>query len=207
MTGRRLTRNDVELIAKEPLHQGYFRVDRYRLRHRRFDGGWTGEVDRELLERGHAAAVLLWDPGADAVVLIEQFRIGPYAAGREPWQIEIVAGIIDTDETPEAVARREAVEEAGIEVTDIAPVCTVMASPGAVTESIALFVGRIDSAGAGGVFGLAEEQEDIRVHLLPLAEALAWADEGRIENPPALITLLWLARHGERLRAQWLGAP
>ena len=207
MTERPMTRDDVELIAREPLHRGYFQVDRYRLRHRRFDGTWTGEVTRELLERGHAAAVLLWDPARDVVALIEQFRIGPYVAGRSPWQIEIVAGIIDGDDAPEAVARREADEEAGLAVSELVPVATVMASPGAVTETIALYVGRIDSEGAGGVFGLAEEHEDIRVHLMPLDEALARVDAGTIENPPALITLLWLARHRAGLRERWLGAP
>jgi ADP-ribose pyrophosphatase len=198
------TREDVELIATEPLHRGYFQVDRYRLRHRKFDGGWTDEVSRELLERGHAAAVLLWDPGTDAVVLIEQFRIGAYVGGQDPWQIEIVAGILDADgEGPEDVARREAEEEAGCTVTALAPVFTILASPGAMSETIALYVGRVDSAGAGGIFGLAEEHEDIRVHVVPLDEALAWVDGGRIANTPAIITLQWLHRHRDALKARW----
>lgn len=198
------TRDDVEITGIEPLHRGYFRLDRYRLRHRKFGGGWSAEMTRELLERGHAAAVLLWDPGADAVVLIEQFRVGAHVGGRSPWQLEIVAGILDAaGESAGEVARREAREEAGCEVSELVPILTLLASPGAVTETIALYLGIVDSAGAGGVFGLAEEHEDIRVVVAPLDEALDWVDAGAIDNPPALVALQWLARHRDRLRSGW----
>src|SRR3546814_7835017 len=77
---------DVEIAARDTCYQGYFRIDRYRFRHRLHGGGWSGEITRELFERGHAVAVLPYDPQADAVVLIEQFRIGAYAAGLPCWQ-------------------------------------------------------------------------------------------------------------------------
>lgn len=197
---------DVQIEEVTPVFQGYFRVDRYRLRHRRYDGTWTRPITREVFERGHAAGVLPYDPQRDEVVLIEQFRIGPYARGDAPWQVEIVAGIIGAGETAPDVARREAIEEAGCTVTDLEPVAAYYMSPGAVSEHMTLYCGRADTRGVGGVHGLAEEDEDIRVTVLPFADALARARDGTIANSPALIALLWLALERDRLRARW-GTP
>src|SRR5262249_48086283 len=122
-----MTEEDFELIEKTTAYQGYFRVDVYRFRHRLFAGGWSGEMRREVFERGHAVAVLPYDPERDAVVMIEQFRIGAAAADMPLWQLEFVAGIIDEGETPEAVARREAHEEAGCEILDVVPVYRYLA--------------------------------------------------------------------------------
>ena len=120
---------DVELVEKTRPYDGYFHIDVYRLRHRRFGGGWTEVMSREMFERGHATVVLPYDPARDAVVLIEQFRIGAYAAGLEPWLIEPVAGIVEAGETPEAVARREAIEEAGCELVLLAGLLGTLALP------------------------------------------------------------------------------
>ncbi|MGH6961254.1 MAG: NUDIX domain-containing protein, partial [Dongiaceae bacterium] len=114
-----MTNQDFQLIEKSTPFQGYFRIDLYRFRHRLFAGGWSGEVRREVFERGHAVVVLPYDPERDAVVMIEQFRIGAAAAGMPMWQLEMIAGIIDEGETPEAVARREAREEARCEILDL----------------------------------------------------------------------------------------
>src|ERR1700748_3636597 len=90
-----------EILERKTVFQGYFRIDRYVFKHKKFDGSWTGPVTREIFERGHAAAVLLYDPVRDEVALIEQFRAGALAAGWNPWQIEIVAGIVDAGEAGE----------------------------------------------------------------------------------------------------------
>ena len=153
----------VEIIHRKTAFKGYFQVDHYRLRHRKFDGGWTESMDREVFERGHAAAVVLYDPRLDVVVLIEQFRVGAYAAGVEPWLIEVVAGIIDPGETPEAVVRREAQEEAGCAIGDLHPIGSFLATPGGSSETLTLFCGRVDASEAGGIHGLDHEGEDIRV--------------------------------------------
>ena len=101
--GSAMTDDNFQLIEKTTNYQGYFRIERYRFRHRLFAGGWSGEIRREVFERGHAVAVLPYDPERDAVLLIEQFRIGALAAAGMPaWQIEVIAGIIDEGETPEA---------------------------------------------------------------------------------------------------------
>ena len=193
----------VEILEKTTPFEGYFRVDRYRLRHRKFEGGWTGTIQREVFERGHAAVVLPYDPDQDRVVLIEQFRIGALAAGREAWLIETVAGIIEPGETAADLVRREAREEAGCEIADLEEIGTFFPTPGGSSETLALFVGRTDSRGLGGVHGLDSEDEDIRVLVPRLDEALAWLAEGKILNLNAVVPLQWLALNRDWLREKW----
>ena len=208
--------DDVEVESRETVFSGYFRVDQYRLRHRLFAGGWSGTVGREVFERGHAVAVILYDPDRDLLVLIEQFRIGAFAAlasqphpegTMTPWLLEVVAGIIDEDESPEAVARREAMEEAGCEILELEPVCRFLLSPGVMTESLELFCGRVDAGGVGGIHGLEDEHEDIRVLAVPVDEAFRWLDEGRFVNATALVAMLWFRLHHEDLRRRWRRSP
>ncbi len=194
---------DVEVLERTIPYDGYFRIEAYRLRHRRFGGGWTEVMTRELFERGHAAVVLPYDPARDRVVLIEQFRIGAYAAGLGPWMIEAVAGIVESGETPEEVVRREALEEAGCAVTALEAIGTVMPSPGGSSETLHLYCGRVDSEGVGGLHGLAHEHEDIRAFTLPLDAALERLALGDIVNANAVMTLQWLALNRARLQRTW----
>ncbi len=194
---------DVEIIERGTPYQGYFRIEAYRLRHRRFEGGWTDVMTRELFERGQAAVVLPYDAVRDRVVLIEQFRIGAYAAGLGPWLIEAVAGIVEPGETPQAVVHREALEEAGCRITALETIGRVLPSPGGSSEILHLFCGRVDSEGVGGVHGLDHEHEDIRTFALPLEDALARLARGEILNANAVMTLQWLALNRARLRAAW----
>ncbi len=196
-------RGDVEIVAKETVFKGYFQVDRYRLRHRTFAGGWTAEVTREVFERGHAVAVLLYDPAADRVALIEQFRPGAYASGGKPWLVEMVAGIVEEGEATDEVARREVREEAGCEVLDLVHALDFSASPGASSETVRLYCARVDAAGIGGLHGLEHEGEDIRVFTVTSDEAIAMAKDGRVDNSTGLIALLWLAGERDNLRKRW----
>lgn len=197
----------IDILAKETVHQGFFRVDCYRLRHRLHDGGWTTEMSREVYERGHTVGVLLYDPAADAVVLVEQFRLPPHLAGFPAWQIEIVAGIIGpNDPSPEEVARREAVEEAGVTIEGaLVPMARYMPSPGGSTETIDLFCGKADSSSAAGVHGLADEHEDTKVVVLAYREALRRLEAGAIVNGPTVLSLYWLRANRARLRRRWPG--
>jgi ADP-ribose pyrophosphatase len=198
-----MDRSDVEILAKDTVYDGYFRIDRYRLRHRRHEGGWTGEITREVFERGHVAAVLPYDPERDAVVLIEQFRIGAWAAAKPCWLTEIVAGVIDDGESAEAVARREMEEETGCPVTALEPIGSYLSSPGGTSESVALFVGRVDSRKAGGIHGLPDENEDIKVLARPWSEVEAELKAGLLTNAATLIALQWLALNRDALRRRW----
>lgn len=197
--------DDVRVLACDTVFQGYFRIDRYRLQHRRHDGGWTEELTREVFERGHAVGVLPYDPLRDEVVLIEQFRVGAHAAGWAPWQLEVVAGIIDEGETAEDVARRESLEEAGLTLLELAPIADFLVSQGAVSETVRLFCGRVDATGAGGIHGLEHEGEDIKVVVVPFAELTALLAENKVTNATGLIALQWLLLNRDALRARWSG--
>lgn len=196
---------DVEILRQENCYQGFFRLERYRLRHSLFAGGWSGEVVRECLERGHAAAVLPYDPVLDKVLLVEQFRIGAFTAGRPPWLLEPVAGIVEPGESVEEVARRESVEEAGCELGRLECICDYIMSPGGCSESISLFCGEVDSSQlqSGGIFGLDEEHEDIRLHVLDFAQAMDLLEAGRLGSATPIIALQWLALKRDWLRRRW----
>ena len=125
-----LAKNDVEIIARETVYRGFFSLDVYRFRHRLFNGEMSGEVRREIFERGHAAVLLPFDQVRDEVVLIEQIRIAAYDTSETPWLLEMVAGMIEEGESVENVARREAIEEAGLIVKRSQPVLSFLASPG-----------------------------------------------------------------------------
>jgi ADP-ribose pyrophosphatase len=202
MTG---TRDDVEVVERETVFQGYFRMDRYRVRHRLFAGGWSDVITREVLERGHAVSLLPYDPERDEVVLIEQFRAGALAAGTDPWLLECVAGIIESGEQSEDVARRECIEESGLRVTGLLRIGRMLVSPGAVSESIEMFVGRVDTTDAGGIHGLAHEHEDIRVSVHGIPEIRGMLDGGRIVVSHTIAALQWLLLNRDSVRSAWLG--
>jgi ADP-ribose pyrophosphatase len=197
--------DSVEILARDTAYRGYVTVDRYRIRHGLYRGGMSGEISREVVERGRAVGVLLYDPAADAVVLIEQFRLPAKLAGFSGWEIEIVAGMADEDDASDAdVARREASEEAGLAVKgEFIPIHRYLTTPGIATETIALFCGRVDSSGAGGIFGLEQEHEDIKVLVLPYRAAMALLRRDRISNGPTVVALYWLAANRTRLRRLW----
>ncbi len=196
---------DVEILARERSHDGYFRLDTVTLRHRRHDGEMSGPLRRELFYRGPIAAVLLYDPVRDEVVMVEQFRLGAFEAGQPPWLLEIVAGMVDEGEDVETCARREAVEETGLEVQELEKIHAYLVSPGGSDETADLFVGRVDASGAGGLFGNDHEGEDIKVVTLSSGKALARLNAGRISNAMTIVALQWLALNREALRDRWLG--
>ena len=197
------SRADVELIEQEPCFRGFYRLDRLHLRHRLFAGGMSKVISRELFIRPDAVCVLPYDPLRDCVVLVEQFRVGALEKSANPWLLELVAGLIDTDESPDQVARREAVEEAGLELTELWPITQYYPSPGGSNERVHLYLGRCDSRKACGVHGLAEEGEDIRVHLYSFEQALAALDQGLMDNAASLIALQWLALNRQQVRQKW----
>jgi ADP-ribose pyrophosphatase len=199
---------EFEILEKIIGYRGFFSLERYRLRHQLFSGGWTPEISRECLERGHAVAVLPYDPRRDQVVLIEQFRIGALALPQGPWLLEIVAGIIGPSEAKLDVARREALEEAGCQLFDIVPIGEYLVSPGSSSETISVYCARVDASQAGGVHGLTEEHEDIRVHVLALEEALNLLGSGAIFSATPIIALQWLALNRRTLLQRWtLASP
>ncbi|WP_369601103.1 ADP-ribose diphosphatase [Hahella sp. SMD15-11] len=200
------THDDVEILKREPLSDGFLKVYRYHLRHRLFRGGWSPVLTREVVVRHGASCLLPYDPVRDEVVLVEQFRVGALTSPRSPWLLELVAGIHDDGTSAEEVARREAEEEAGLTVTDILPICEFQASPGGLAEHVYLYCGRVDTSAAGGIHGLAEEGEDIRVHVMSREEAWRRLQAGELDNAPVIIAIQWLMLNLERVRKAWSGA-
>ncbi|EJG2003502.1 TPA: ADP-ribose diphosphatase [Vibrio parahaemolyticus] len=196
------TSRDVEIISKESVFEGFFKMVKYRFKHKLFAGGWSDVVEREMFERGHAAAMLPYDPKTDQVVIIEQIRIGALEH-EHPWQLEIVAGMIDRDESAEEVIRREAEEEAGITVGRVASVTSYYPSSGGCSEKLDVFVGEVDASKAHGIHGLDYEDEDIRVHVLSREQAYQWMKDGIFENGASIIALQWLQLNHQELRSQW----
>src|SRR5215469_4157844 len=195
---------DVAITNAEIAFERFLRVDIFRFRHRLFSGEWSGLRSYDVLRRGPAVAIALYDPDRDTVVLVEQFRLPALLARSSPWQIEVAAGLIDGDETAEAVAIRETREETGLTlIGEPVSIQQYLPSTGASDESVFLFCGHVDSTSAGGVYGLPEEHEDIRVTVKPWAEIEAMLEAGTIESSHTVIALYWLSRHRQHLRQLW----
>ena len=197
---------DLEIIEAKTGFARHIQVDVVRFRHRLFAGGWSGERVFDIIRRGAAVAVLLYDPDRDSIVFVEQFRLAALYGGRSPWQLENVAGLIDTEhETPEEVALREISEESNLEpLGSLIPIQRMLPASGTLDEVIWLYCARVDSTDAAGLYGLADEHEDIRVTVKTVAEAERMLDAGEIESGHTLVALYWLLRHLDRLRSEWL---
>lgn len=194
------SKDDCKIIAKESLHDGFFKVDRFNIQHQLFAGGHSETFSRELFERGEAAAVLLYDTTADVVILTEQFRIGAaFDSEASPWLLEVVAGMVETGEQADDVARREAQEEAGCIIHDLIPISSYWSSPGGTSEKIHLYCALLDSQGVGGIHGLDHEQEDILVRTIPFEQAYNAIASGEINNAATIIALQWLKLNQETL--------
>lgn len=181
------------------LYEGFYQLSRVHLQHEKFAGGWSGEVRREMLQRGNVGAVLPYDPDEDAIVLVEQFRIG--AMHREtPWLLEVIAGMVEEGEVPQDMVRREAREEAGLELDQLEPVMNYLSNPGNTTEEVFVFAATTSLADAGGLFGVASEHEDIRVRKFSSDEAIALLDDGALCNAVTVIAMQWFKANRERLR-------
>lgn len=198
--------DDVEVLQTETCHEGHLRVQRLQLRCRRYEGGWSAPFSRELLLREQGVGVLLYDPRTDQVLMVEQFRVGCLSDQQNgPWALELVAGLVDKDETPEQVAVRESEEEAGLRIDRVLPIVTYYNSPGGSAERLSIFCAAFDAEQvATGIYGLDTESENIRSCLVSRTAALDAIGNGRINNAMSIIALQWLQLNLSRVRAQLL---
>ncbi|MGV3001154.1 ADP-ribose diphosphatase [Vibrio sp. E150_018] len=194
--------SDVQIESKETVFNGFFKVVKYTFKHRLFAGGWSPPVIREMFERGHAAALLAYDSTRDQVVLIEQIRVGALEHS-SPWQLEIIAGINDKDEPLDQVVRREAKEEAGIEIGEVEHISHYYPSSGGCSETLDVFIGQVDAGLASGIHGVDDEDEDIQVHVMSREQAYQLVESGVIENGATIIALLWLELNHQKLKQRW----
>jgi len=193
----------VEIVKQDNCFKGFYKLDRVQLRHELFAGGMSRVISRELFVRHDAVCVLPYDPLRDEVVLIEQFRVGAVGKIDNPWLIEMVAGLIDREEELEEVAHREAEEEAGLTIGALWPITRYFPSPGGSDEYVHLYLGRCTSEGAGGLHGLEEEGEDIRVRVWSFDDAMQAVRDGQICNAATIISLQWLALNKDEIRGMW----
>ena len=194
---------DVQIISQSVPYRDFFAVSETHLTHRRFDGTTSVVIKRAAFLSGDAVTVLPYDPVRKRVLLIEQFRAGPLARGdAQPWSLEAIAGRIDAGETPEAAARREAMEEAGLSLGPLRQIASYYPSPGAMNEYLYSFVAICDLPdGTAGIHGLASEAEDIRGHLVGLDHLMDLVRSGEVNNAPLILTALWLAMSAQELQA------
>jgi ADP-ribose pyrophosphatase len=202
---------DVEVLDQQSAYDGFYQIQTLQLRHKLFAGGWSESIRRELFVRHEAVGVLLYDPQRDAVALIEQFRVGALGHLQQqqydgsPWMLELVAGLIDKNETVKEVACREAEEEAGVTVQQLEPIHNYYSSPGGSNEFCYLFCGCVDLETAGGIHGLEEEGEDIRVHVFSVEQCRQMLEQGELINAHTVIAVQWLLLHHHQLQQRWLG--
>lgn len=204
MPNSSFSQKDVEIITDEPLYEGFFSLKALTLKHRRFEGGWTGTLRREVFDRNPVAAILPYDPVLDQVVLIEQFRVGAYN-DKQPWMLELIAGIIENNESAEDMAYRETKEEAGLDILELQKIYEYWVSPGASTEYLSLFYGKVDSQSAGGIHGVIDENEDIKAHVLNADMAFDLVKQGKINNSATIMALQWLQLNRATILAKTTG--
>jgi ADP-ribose pyrophosphatase len=197
------SRKDVTTHRRESVFEGFFKMVRYQFTHKKYDGSQSELVTREVFERGHAVAVLPYDPVLNEFVLIEQFRYPALATSDDPWLIEVIAGIIEEGEDEPDVCVREAKEEANIDIFNLVKVLSYLSSPGGTSERLHIYVAQVDASNASGVHGLENEAEDIRVCRVKEVEAKQWLAEGKIDNAAAIIALQWFYLNKEDLLARW----
>ncbi len=192
------TAADADVISRETVYKGFFKVDKLTLRHRYFKGGWSQPVSRELFVRGDAVAAIIYDPCKHLVGLVEQFRVGALRGGENPWCIEVVAGMFEPGETAEDVILRELQEEADFIPQKLIPITRYYSSPGGTDESVYLYCALGDLEGAGGIFGVDHENEDIRFSVFDVEQVFSAMLTGRFNNAATLIALQWLQANRHR---------
>lgn len=194
------TSKDVEVTSREPLFSGFIQVEKVSLRHRLFNQSeYTPVLQRELVHRREAAGVLLYNDQKQQFALIEQFRVGALDDSQSPWQLEIIAGVLDGNESPESCIRRESLEESGCEVQDLEHLFSFYPSAGACSELFHLYVAETNLPAVGGVFGVDDEGENIQLHLFSYSEIQTLLDSGRLRNAPVIMALQWLAQHSKTI--------
>lgn len=196
---------DVEILDNTTCYSGFMQLNRITLKHRLFQGGWSAELMREVVHRDPGVGVLLYDPDLDKVLMVEQFRVGCLEDAGSPWKLELVAGLIDKDESAREVAIRETEEEAGVRIDRVIPVCEYYHSPGSSSEKLSIFCAGFDARREEGVFGLDAEHEDIRTVLLSRQAAEQAIRDGVIDNAMSIIALQWLGLNLAQVRQTLAG--
>lgn len=194
------THADVEILEQNWIYRGFVQVESCLLRHRLFQNQEFGPVlKREMVHRREAVGVFVHDPILKKFLLIEQFRLGALPSKDSPWQLEIIAGLIDQGEDAVDCIKREALEEANCKLQEVEFLYQYYPSTGASDELFSLYVATADLSQSGGVFGEETEGEDIKVHILDYADLDDLFSSGFVRNAALVIALQWFKLHLQRL--------
>jgi ADP-ribose pyrophosphatase len=187
------SKSDFKIHKHEYLYTGFIRVEKLSLDHRLFNQTTkTPILTRELIHRPEAAGVLIYDPQQQTIALIEQFRVGAIDDDISPWQLEIIAGVLDGDESPETCVRREALEESGCKIDQLQHLFSFYPSSGACDELFHLYAAQAELPSNGGVFGMPNEGENIKLHIIAYKDIPKLFSNGRLKNAPIIMALQWL---------------
>jgi ADP-ribose pyrophosphatase len=193
----------VTISKQQNCFKGFFTLDKLTLTHSLFAGGVSKPLQRELIHRGDAVAMLLYDPNADALVIIEQFRVGAVNDANGAWVYELVAGFQEQGESIEDVIQRELQEETGLESCRFEFISTYYSNPANSSDRVTLVCAQVDSSLAGGIHGVESESEDIRVHVFEYQQIGHFLSTGRLSSATPIIAIQWLQLNHERLRSEW----
>ena len=193
---------DVFIKKKKRIYKKFFRADSYFIKHKLFKGGVSKIINHEIFSRPSAVVVIPYDPKTDSLIMIEQIRIGALFSKNNisPWQFEFVAGMIEQKEDLFTVAKRETKEETGLNLQKIEHLMHYYVSPGGTNETLDIFLGKVDTKNAGGLFGLKNENEDIRTFVIKRKDALESLFLGKIHSATSIICLQWLALNEKKLK-------
>ena len=189
-------KNELKIHSRENLYKGFIQVEKVKLSHRLFNQTtFTPVIQRELIQRPEAAGVIIYDDEQKKFALIEQFRVGAIDDADSPWQLEIIAGVLDGDESPESCIRREALEESGCQVNELQHLFSFYPSAGACDELFHLYSAKVILPKEGGIFGMPDEGENIKLHLIDYSDLSTLLTAGRLKNAPVIMALQWLSQH------------
>ena len=191
----------IKIVSEECIHHGFLKLSRLKLSHKLFSGKWSPIIQRELIKHKQAVGVILYDAKNELVGIIEQFRVGALGQSSNPWQFEIVAGMVEKNEILENVAIREVQEETGLTLSDIQPILSYLPSAGTSNERMHLFCGSARLLDKGGIYGLASENEDIKLHIFPFADALVGLTDGLFDSAASIIALQWLEKNRHLMKS------
>lgn len=189
------------ILSKELKYDGFLKMFSATIEFDRHEGG-TQVIKRDIMDRGHAVAVLAYDPVRDEIALVNEMRPGALWAGDACYTDNLIAGNIEKDETAIVAATRETEQETGLELKN--PILVhpgAFVSSGGTSEKIAIVAGIVDTSNVNGtVHGCVNENENIKVTVLKAEEFIRQVTTGHINDLKTLVAGYWLIENRPKLK-------
>lgn len=182
----------IKNVSQKTVFKGFHNLDILTYQEDLGNGVLSAPITRELLIRPAAVAVLTIDPKLGTIVFVKQFRPAAHVIDFPNDQWEPVAGLTEPGDSEEDTARRECLEEIGVEPYYLEKLFSFMPMPSCVTEKITLYLGYIDSHKILPKTGLAEEGEFLETHSFTLDEAITMFHRGEFSYVLNIIAMQWL---------------